>query len=228
MAAALQLESLLKLDQAKAFDKKTSFLQYAARVVRRNSPALLQFKDELQTLTLAERVNWDQALGELENMEVSLNEIRRLALTLDNANIGSVGESSEAEESLSPDDEVRVLQSTSVGSFTLDANLRMGSVYGEIASSKRAFEALLNYFGEEERTDLGPQLFLHTLSQFCNNFDVAAEQAIASEKQRARETRSASVAPRTGGTDARSARNGDPATSMGHMVSAIQMRPTTE
>jgi hypothetical protein len=189
MAGALKVESLLKLHQAKAFDKKTTFLQYAACVIRWNSPTLLQFKDDLHTLKLAEKVNWEQSLDELENMEASLSEIRQLAL----ASGAEEGQSrvgiSEDEASLAEEDKVRCLQSTYIGTFTVDASVRMYSAYGEIESSKRAFEALLNYFGEEERTDIGPQKFLRILSLFCGNFDAAVEQAIACEKQKVRETR---------------------------------------
>ena len=47
-AAAIQLTSLLKLNQAKAFDRKTSFLEYVARILQRNSPCvLLQYRQEL-------------------------------------------------------------------------------------------------------------------------------------------------------------------------------------
>jgi hypothetical protein len=189
MALALRVESLLKLHQAKAFDKKTTFLQYAVCVIKRNSPTLLHFKDDLHTLTLAEKVNWEQALDELEIMEASLSEIRQLAL----ASSGEKGQSrfgtSEGEASLAAENEARCLQSTYIGSFTVDASEQMTSAFGEIESSKRAFEALLNYFGEEERSDIGQQKFLRTLSLFCGNFDVAVEQVIASEKQKLRETR---------------------------------------
>jgi hypothetical protein len=189
MAGALKVESLLKLHQAKAFDKKTTFLQYAACVIRRNSPTLLQFKEDLHTLTLAEKVNWEQSLDELQNMEASLSEIRQLALASDAKEGQSRVGTSEGEASLTAEDEVRCLQSTYIGRFTVDASLRMTSAYGEIESSKRAFEALLNHFGEEERSDIGPQKFLRTLSLFCSNFDAAVEQAMASENQKVRETR---------------------------------------
>jgi hypothetical protein len=189
MARALKVESLLKLHQAKAFDKKTTFLQYAVCVIRRNSPTLLQFKDDLHTLSLAEKINWEQSLDEFEIMEASLGEIRQLAL----ASTGEEGQSLfgtlEGEASLALEDEARCLQSTYIGSFTVDASERMKSAHGEIESSKRAFEALLNYFGEEQRSEIGPQNFLRTLSLFCGNFDTAVEQAISSEKQNLRETR---------------------------------------
>lgn len=39
------LDSLLKLNAAKAFDKKTSILHYLVMLSMRNDPSLLDFKD---------------------------------------------------------------------------------------------------------------------------------------------------------------------------------------
>lgn len=39
------LDSLLKLNTAKAFDKKTSILHYLVILAKRNDPTLLDFKD---------------------------------------------------------------------------------------------------------------------------------------------------------------------------------------
>lgn len=39
------LDSLLKLNTAKAFDKKTSILHYLVMLARRNDPTLLEFKE---------------------------------------------------------------------------------------------------------------------------------------------------------------------------------------
>jgi hypothetical protein len=46
---AFSLDSLLKLHQAKAFDKKTTFLHYLVLIVQRNNELLLNFKDDLPT-----------------------------------------------------------------------------------------------------------------------------------------------------------------------------------
>lgn len=226
MAGALKVESLLKLHQAKAFDKKTTFLQYAVCVIRRNSPTLLQFKDDLHTLMLAEKVNWEQSLDELETMEASLSEIRQLAL----ASGGEEGQwlvgTSKGDAILAAEDEARCLQST-LGNFAVDACERMTPAYGEIESSKRAFQALLNYFGEEDRSDIGPQKIFRTLSLFCGNFDEAAEQAIASEKRKMRETRLA-CNPRYPTSPTRIQRpetspKAEPSSAMGSILGDIRM-----
>ena len=56
-ASAIQLSSLLKLNQAKAFDKKTTFLEFVAVTLRRNYPSLLdQYRQEMPSLPRAERI----------------------------------------------------------------------------------------------------------------------------------------------------------------------------
>ena len=44
---AFTMKSLLKLNQAKAFDRKTTFLHYVALIVQRHNEALCCFKDDL-------------------------------------------------------------------------------------------------------------------------------------------------------------------------------------
>jgi Formin Homology 2 Domain len=50
------LESLLKLNTAKAFDKKTSILHYLVMLAERNDRALLDFKDDLKHVFPASRI----------------------------------------------------------------------------------------------------------------------------------------------------------------------------
>ncbi|CAN0103280.1 unnamed protein product, partial [Ectocarpus fasciculatus] len=50
------LDSLLKLNTAKAFDKKTSILHYLVMLARRNDPTLLDFKDDLKHVFPASRL----------------------------------------------------------------------------------------------------------------------------------------------------------------------------
>jgi hypothetical protein len=101
----------------------------------------------------------------------------------------------------------------------------MASAYGDIESSKRAFLALLSYFGEEERSDIGPQKFLRTLSLFCGNFDAAVEQAIAVETQEVRETR-LTCGPRypTRIQRPETSRKAGPISVMGSILADIQFR----
>lgn len=53
------LESLLKLQSAKAFDKKTTVLQYIVRLIQRNDPNTLLFPEDLVHLSDAARISVD-------------------------------------------------------------------------------------------------------------------------------------------------------------------------
>ena len=79
-AGAFSIKSLLKLNQAKAFDNKTTFLHYVVLVVRRNSEKLLDFKDDLPTVFKADKIYWDQCVSELEEVETQLENVRKIAL----------------------------------------------------------------------------------------------------------------------------------------------------
>ena len=58
------LDSLLKLQSAKAFDKKTSILQYVITLIHRNDAKCLQFPQELSHCAEASRLTLDSAYQE--------------------------------------------------------------------------------------------------------------------------------------------------------------------
>jgi hypothetical protein len=79
-AGAFLLNSLLKLSQATAFDKKTTFIQYIVLVVQQNNEDLLHFKGDISTALKAEKIYRDQCLSDLEDVENQLENVRRMAL----------------------------------------------------------------------------------------------------------------------------------------------------
>jgi len=201
-ASAIQLSSLMKLNHAKAFDKKTTFLEYVARILRRNCPALLlQYRQDLASLSRAEKIQWNESIAELESLDDNLTEIRKMALrtalSSSSSSSTALGDNlSEVDDllaELSSEEEVSLLQSTSLGRFTFEACLRMASVYAEIEAAKTVFGQMVHYFGEVNEDDEhpNPQEILCNLAKFCNDLDVAVERAIASEKAKARELRRA-------------------------------------
>ena len=180
-AAAIRLESLIHLTQDKAYDRKTSFLQYGASVIRRSCPDLVLIMKDLPSLGRAEIIGWDQLQDELENLESSLTIIRQMALSHGQHH-------DEGEYASSTDKEVAVLQSTNIGRFTVDACIRMASVYHEMEATKESTVALFSYFGEDEGCHVtdgcnGSQSIFRTLSQFANQFEHAGEQSMARDKE---------------------------------------------
>ena len=57
--AGFTLDSLLKLQSAKAFDKKTSILQYVIMLIQRNDESILQFPNDLPNISEASRLILD-------------------------------------------------------------------------------------------------------------------------------------------------------------------------
>jgi hypothetical protein len=197
-AGAFTLESLLKLNQAKAFDKKTTFLQYVVLVVQRNNELLLRFKDDLPTVLKADRVYWDQVLSDLEEVENQLENVRQMALH--QARQGQLyqlkkkkqrdedGSESLSDCSMSLEEEVETLRSTQIGLFTLGAIKQVSALREKVEATKMKFAKLLEYFGEEDKA-LQPHEVFNIIVTFCREFDKAREHVFSSEQRKMREQR---------------------------------------
>lgn len=76
MAHAFAIKSLLKLDQTKAFDKKTTLLHYIVRKVKQNNVGVLDFKDDLPSVSEAEKISLNERIRELEDIGIQLEKLR--------------------------------------------------------------------------------------------------------------------------------------------------------
>jgi hypothetical protein len=190
-ASALRLSTLLKLNQAKTFDKKTTFLDYVTRILRRNHPSLLlDYRHELSSLGRAEKIQWKDIATEAQELADKLIQLRQMALRL--AVLPSVDISS-----LSSGEELKILQSTALGRFTIDAMFRMESLSAEMDSAKTVFDQIMHYFGEIEEAEVSmpnPQGILKHVAEFCSDVDKVVERTDRYEKARAREMRKSSSA----------------------------------
>lgn len=196
-AGAFTLDSLLKLNQAKAFDKKTTFLHYIVLIVQRNNELLLRFKDDLPTVFKADRVFWDQCVNDLEEVENQLENVRKIALhQARQATMYRLRKKKreEDEESLSDDEneltleeEVEALRATPIGMFTLSAIKYVSSLRDRVEETRSKFARLLEYFGEE--SNMQPHELFSTIVTFSRDFDKAKEEVFANEKRKQREER---------------------------------------
>lgn len=156
--------SLVKLNQSKAFDKHTSFLQYVATVARRNDPCLLNFKDDIPSLCVAEKVVWHRCKRELRSLQTCLDRYEGLNTT---------------EGSPFPR---RVLSA-----FVHEARRAMASVHEEVEAAELAMRALYNYFGEEPGDGVDDdQGILQVLRQFSSDFEASVGKAVERENSRIR------------------------------------------
>ena len=194
-AGAFTIKSLLKLNQAKAFDNKTTFLHYVVLVVRRNSEALLDFMDDLPTVFKVVKIYWDQCVTELEEVETQLENVRKLALheaksstvvfQLPNRTNTEEEDNDSDElsvESMSLEDEVALLRSTKVGMFALSAIRKVSQLRERVDTAKDKFSCLLEYFGESEGSKMQPHELFEIITTFCRNFDVARADVEKKEK----------------------------------------------
>lgn len=67
------LDSLLKLQSAKAFDKKTSILQYVIMLIQRNDENCLLFPEDLVNVTEASRLTMESVLSDHAILRQSLD-----------------------------------------------------------------------------------------------------------------------------------------------------------
>jgi hypothetical protein len=188
-AGAIKLDSLLKLNQAKAFDRQTTFLQFVVMNIRRNKASLIHFKDDMPSVFKVEKMQWSLVMMEMSRMEKGLDEVRKIALHYSKAQKGLV----DPDDTVSVDNsslplasEVELLQTTAVGRFTLDACLRMAVLVNEIDKARDQFSALLQFFGEEKKSHGQPDEVFHTIAEFGRNFDRALEDVIKQEKAKVR------------------------------------------
>lgn len=198
-AGAFTLDSLLKLKQAKAFDKKTTFLHYIVLIVRRNNELLLNFKDDIPTVYSADKIFWDQCVADLEEVENQLENVRKIALYQAQQQHAfrrrrkpkkdDPDESlSDDEDTLSLEEEVEALRATPIGIFTLSAIKYVSSLRDKVESTKDMFAHLLEYFGEQERK-LQPHELFSIIVSFSRDFEKAKEEVFENEKRKQREER---------------------------------------
>eukprot|EP00980_Cylindrotheca_fusiformis_P003443 scaffold770_cov109-Cylindrotheca_fusiformis.AAC.10 len=153
-AEAFALDSLLKLKQTKAFDRKTTFLHYIAVIVQRNDERLLDFANDIPTVIKAEKIDWGQCSSTLDEIETQLENVRRMALyqaaQTKQFAFGRDNSSNflDVMNELSLEDEMDALRSTETGMFTLHAIKQLSDLYKKVDATMIKFQNLLEYFGE--------------------------------------------------------------------------------
>lgn len=84
------LDSLLKLQSAKAFDKKTNVLQYIVRLIHRNDESCLFFPEDLVHLSGAGRISVDSMFAEHAAVQAEQEKCERLVQSMRQGDDGTV------------------------------------------------------------------------------------------------------------------------------------------
>ena len=196
-AGAFTLDSLSKLREAKAFDKKTTFLHYIILIVQRNNELLLKYYDDLPTVLKADKVFWDQCLQDLEEVENQLENVRRISLyearmkkqyKLRRGNDSGSDDDSLGDMELSLEEEVESLRATPTGLFTLGAIKQVSALRDKIDRTKSKFKRVLEYFGEDINK-MQPHELFSIISTFTRDFQKAKDEVFSTVHKRLREDR---------------------------------------
>lgn len=187
-ANAYALDSLLKLKQTKAFDKKTTFLNYIVSIVERNDESLLGFAQDIQTVIKAERVSWELCVSAIAQVETQVENLRRMALYEAQAEpMNGNKKATPASIQVPEDEEFAILQSTTTGRFTMDALKQLAQLHVKVDATMEKFRNMLIYFGEaagEGERPKRPHELFSIFSQFSRDFEEARPPPKASKSFR--------------------------------------------
>jgi hypothetical protein len=156
---AITLDSLLKLAEAKAFDRKTSVLHYLVSIVEKNDEDVLKLLEDFGPVKAAERVAMDMLAQHLREMDKGINLVKDVAKRY-------------LPKVEAPADEIaedELLGATPMGRFSLSAASKIQSLSNEFDEAKRNFADLLQFFGED--TTMTPEAFFCTINTFVSMFD---------------------------------------------------------
>ena len=175
--SAITLDSLLKLAEAKAFDRQTSVLHYLVSIVQKNDADVLKLSEDFVPVKAAERVAMDMLSSEIKKMNQG---IEKLQVVVKNNLPESCDSGSERE-----DDEL--VDATPMGRFSISAASKIQSLSNEFDDVKTSFTELLRFFGED--SSMSPEAFFGTVNTFVSMFDKTHKELVRKEEAKARRKR---------------------------------------
>eukprot|EP00804_Cyclotella_cryptica_P000890 CCRYP_001117-RB/>CCRYP_001117-RB protein AED:0.15 eAED:0.22 QI:0/1/0.78/1/1/0.92/14/0/3367 len=206
MAHGFTLDALLKLDEAKAFDKKTSVLQYLVKLVKVNEPDLLKVHAEMPSICPAESVIVDGLISELKDLSERLKNVKETAVAEGNryrdTKVASLSGTAldrlkqqrtkiKEIEGVNMYNQTESSELTPMEKFVAYAEKRTSEALARTDEVQELFKGVLTYFGEDPAmtsTD-----FFGTLNKFVGALDAAFEVVKRLEAQKAAEEKKAAA-----------------------------------
>ena len=168
LAAGFSLDALLKLDKAKAFDKKTSVLFYLVKIVKENDASLLKISEDVAHVSQVEGLMIDSIHEDLKQMRRELDDVMNTA------------EEDAKSDSNEDDDEMTEMQK-----FAKDADEKVNEYLKTAENTKLNFGKVLLYFGEDEKMSSGD--FFTTMNKFLTTLKRAIEGVEDMDRQKLKE-----------------------------------------
>jgi len=192
LAMGFTLDALLKLNEAKAFDRRTSVLHYLVKLVKKNDESLLTFAEDISSVIPAENVLLDGLTGDIKSISEELGGIigivQQHADRKENAGdpaLESLPSGDDQTISISGDVDSNkpdhLTGRTSMERFIVSAKKACTQASESIDNIKKKYNALLQYFGEDE--NMATADFFGTLRRFMTEWNTAVDQVKAIEKR---------------------------------------------
>jgi hypothetical protein len=175
--SAITLDSLLKLAEAKSFDRQTSVLHYLVSIVEKNDADVLKLSEDFIPVKAAERVAMDMLSSEITKMNQGIKNVQCVVKR-------NLPESCDSGSEREEDD---LLDSTPMGRFAISAASKIKSLTNEFDDAKRSFSDLLRFFGED--SSMSPEAFFCTINTFASMFDQTHKELVRKEEAKARRKR---------------------------------------
>jgi len=174
---AITLDSLLKLAEAKAFDRQTSVLHYLVSIVQKNDEDVLKLSEDFVPVKAAERVAMEMLAQQLKEMEKGIKLVKDVV----KRHLPETVASTDGMTDEMPEDEL--LGATPMGRFSLSAASKIHSLSIKFDEAKGSFQNLLQFFGEDNT--MTPEAFFCTINTFVSMFDQTHKEL--KRKQEAKE-----------------------------------------
>jgi hypothetical protein len=156
--AGLTMESLLKLQSTKAFDKKTSVLQYVVCVIAKQDPDSLLFVEDVASSSIAAKLSFEQIANDKASIRRELEQQLQFLCTLDSSGEGS---------------SLHSIIAKSLEFLSVKATHQCEDLDKRYAKTHAKFAHLLAYFGEE--ATLSSVDFFTMMSRFVQDFVTVRE-----------------------------------------------------
>ncbi len=167
-------------------------MQYLIKVIKKNDPELLDLKSEIASISRAKSVILEGLLGDLKSMTSELEIVRRTAEKEGERHRGDDGKiiNPKIKMTLAELKEQRTrvreiegikfynqmqhdIEYTPMECFVQSADDQLVVAMNEIDEAQKAFESVLNYFGEDEQMPTSD--FFGTLFAFFESFETAKD-----------------------------------------------------
>ena len=197
-ARGFRLETLLRLTDVKAVDRKTSLLHFVAKELKKSAPEVEFLAGELKSVARAAALHLDGTKETLESVEKGLASVNDEVLRASGANPGS----SRAESTEETHDRFRDVMVP----FAERAEKDVARARALAASARDAMRSATEFFGEPFKPDNGGRIF-KLVADFLVTFDKVQDDARReAAAEAARERREAAAAARKRAEGARAAK----------------------